>query len=643
MSTSSPARGGLSGEITDSSGNPISGVRVSTREAATLSDVNGKWMLEALTPQMTQVNASREKYQSQSRTVEVLSGELREEIDFIMAADSDIYDIQVSSITSTKARIVFYTKKQSIGYLRYGKNGLLNSYTPEDTEELFLHQYELSDLTPATSYRFKCIAKDNLGRTLESEPQFFTTEFTIRSDPPSGLKAEKLQDSNTIQLSWNEVTTTDFSGYQLYRSEVPDSLYVKVNTGIINSNAFQDMEVLPGRKYYYRVSSLSGSGDESPKSEPVSFLMPGRMNQNAVWTAQNSPYILTGDLVIAPGVSLVIDKGVAIGVMKGDQWDAEDADDLISLLVQGTLMVQGTAEEPVSMTSVSQAPQAGDWDGIIFDAVSDINTSVIKGLQISCAVDGLRGRSGVPEIRQSRFFNCKESGVQVNDAREKVIIRESEFDTCSSGILAQDNNASIQITDNKILRCIYGIVCRDNQSAEILRNTIAFAGMYGIDAGNTAISSLIKENLIGYGTGGTGIMCRGNDEIRRNTIHAGIGIEIKETATARIRSNLLLADETRNSIGVLYSGSENYSTASNTIQYNAVWDIPTGSQRRYLNSDQTALPGISTDLRFDPALNGGDPFAELPSLDYSYVPSSGSPLKAAGYDSEDVGAFNVPN
>ncbi|GAB4275783.1 MAG: hypothetical protein Kow0029_17160 [Candidatus Rifleibacteriota bacterium] len=643
MSTDSPARGGLGGVITDSSGNPLSGVKVATTEASTLSDVSGKWHLEGLTPQLTEVLASRENYQRQVKHIEVKSGETIEDVNFVMAADSEIYDIQVSSITSTKARIIFYTKKQARGHIRYGTNGLINAYSTEDSTDSFLHQYEISNLTPATTYRFKCVAVDTLGRTLESEIRNFTTLYTVRGNPPTGLKASKPKDSNAIKLEWNADSAVDFAGYRLYKSESADGVYVMVGTGVINNNYYSDMEVLPGRKYYYRVSRLSGSGDETPKSEPVSFLLPGRMNSNAVWTAQNSPYLLTGDLTIAPGVSLVIDKGVSIGVSKGDQWDPESDTDLIDILVQGTLMIQGTGDDPVTMTSVSSSPQAGDWNGITFDAVSDLSTSLVKGLRLSCAVDGINGVAGIPEVRESRFFSCKQSGVQVTAARAPVVVRNVEFDTCASGLLANNNATSVRIYDCTLLRCIYGIVARGNTSAEIMRNTISFAGVSGIDIENTDNSSITSRNLIGYGSNGTGIICRGNDEVRRNTIHSSVGIEIKETAKTRIRSNLILADNTRNSVGVLYTGSAAYVAGDQSIQYNMIWNIPTGSSRRYSNSDGTSLPGISSDLRFDPSLTGGDPFKALPTVNFSYVPSPGSALLGAGYDGEDVGAFDVPD
>jgi hypothetical protein len=306
-------------------------------------------------------------------------------------------------------------------------------------------------------------------------------------------------------------------------------------------------------------------------------------------------------------------------------------------------MIQGTGDMPVTMTSVSTSPQSGDWNGITFDTVADLNTSIIKGLRLSFAVDGINGKAGIPEIKESRFFSCRQSGIQSADARADIVVRNVEVDTCASGILINDNPVAVQIFDSELQRCIYGIVCRDNLSAEIKRNVISFAGVSGIDIGNESTASIVSNNVVGFGSNGTGILCRGKDEVRRNTIQTNIGIEIKETAAATVRSNLILADSSRSAIGVLYSGTETYSTASNTFQYNMIWDIPTGNARRYSNSDATSLPGITADLRFDPSLTGGDPFAGLPTINYSYVPSPGSSLKAAGYDSEDVGAFDVPD
>ena len=169
MNTDSPARGSITGLVTDSSGNPLSAVKVYTTEAATFSDVYGKWVLTSLTPQLTEITAARENYQSQRQNVEVVSGETVTGVNFALPADSEIYDVQITGVTSSRARITFYTKFQARASVSYGINALFDKTTPTDAELVFLHQYELTDLIPASSYRFKCVAIDKTGRRLESE------------------------------------------------------------------------------------------------------------------------------------------------------------------------------------------------------------------------------------------------------------------------------------------------------------------------------------------------------------------------------------------------------------------------------------------------------------------------------------------
>jgi hypothetical protein len=647
MSTDSNARGGLAGTVSDTAGNPVSGVRVATPDAATMSDANGKWALSSLTPQTTEVTASREKYQTQKKTVEVVSGETTANVAFVLPADGDIYDIQITSVTSTAARVVFSTRQAARGHVRYGINALLESTTVTDNQDQFQHQYDLTGLMPASTYRIKCVALDSYGRTLESEVKTFNTAYTLRPVSPDGLALSKVADSNVIKIDWNPVAGVDSAGYKVYRARSIQGPFTVI--GSVNLNSFSDMDVTPGVKYYYRVTSVAGSGDESSPSSVASMLLPGVMSQNAVWTAQEGPYILGGDLTVAPGVSLMIDKGTAISVSKGNQWDISDGDNAVDLIIQGTLVVQGTADMPVTFTSADAAPQAGDWNGITFDVMSDLGASMIKGLKVSFAAIGVKGTAGIPELKDSQFYSCSQAGVYCLASRRAVLVKNVLVDTSASGILVRDTNVNVQILDNDVIRCVYGIVCRDNKYAEVEANRIAFVSVACLDVGNTDQSSQVRMNLFGHGSSGVGLVCRGKDEIRRNTLHANIGIEIKDTAQPIIRSNFLIADSSRNGTGILFSGSVPYNANTTvnkiTIQNNAVWNLATAA-KKYANSDGTALPA-SADLAISqitgPALQGGDPFGEFPSMDFSYVPSPESVLKGAGYDFEDIGAEDVPD
>jgi len=646
MNSESTGRGGVSGIVTNSYGDPLGGVKISCPEGSTMSDIYGKWIIESLPVQTVDLTATRENYQTQTVTIDVISGETVENILFAMAAAGDIFDVQVSSITSTSALVTFYTRRKAVGYVKYGRSALLEESTFSDTEAIFTHQYNLAGLVPASTYRLRCLATEENGRKLESELITFNTPYTMRPEAPNNLTTSKVANSNIIKLDWNAAAEADFSEFNVYRAESSQGPFILV--GSVKQNSFSDNDVYPGIKYYYRVTSVAGTGEESSPSAITAFLLPGVMSINSVWKAQDSPYHLTGDLTVAPGVSLVIDKGVTVNVSRGSLAADESDDGLFELRVQGTLMVQGTADQPVVMTSGSGAPAAGDWQGIIFDVASDLGASLIKGIHLSFAEYGFEGLSGLPQIQDSRLINCRVAGIRCRSARSDVLIKDSYFDSCASGLLIQNNNVNVTLTGNQVVRCVYGIVCRDNKYAKIEQNKVGFSGVSGLDVGNTSVTSLVRYNTVGWGSTGTGLVCRGNDEIRRNTLHANVGIEIRDTAQAVIRSNLMLVDKSRNGIGVLYTGvvPYNFATASKTvtIQNNAVWNV-TSQTAKYANSDGTFLPA-SADVALSqangPALQGGDPFQEFPSLTFSYVPSTGSGLFGQGYDGETVGAENVP-
>ena len=90
---------------------------------------------------------------------------------------------------------------------------------------------------------------------------------------PTGLEITIIPATNQapayIELSWAISPEGDLAGYSVYRSEGEDAPGERVSTEILPSPTFRDISVLPGRRYYYRVSALDRAGNESPKSSAV--------------------------------------------------------------------------------------------------------------------------------------------------------------------------------------------------------------------------------------------------------------------------------------------------------------------------------------------------------------------------------------
>ena len=82
-----------------------------------------------------------------------------------------------------------------------------------------------------------------------------------------------------LDLSWSSSAATDIAGYNVYRSEEPSRPATRVNSELLPTPAFRDMNAVPGRVYFYTVTAVDRSGNESPASAPVSGTIPAADHQ----------------------------------------------------------------------------------------------------------------------------------------------------------------------------------------------------------------------------------------------------------------------------------------------------------------------------------------------------------------------------
>jgi len=71
-------------------------------------------------------------------------------------------------------------------------------------------------------------------------------------------------DTITVTAEWGQSTSSDVAGYNIYRSEVSGSGYVKLNETLINDTTFVDV-ILEGveKTFYYTVTAVDQSDNES--------------------------------------------------------------------------------------------------------------------------------------------------------------------------------------------------------------------------------------------------------------------------------------------------------------------------------------------------------------------------------------------
>ncbi|WP_375766226.1 hypothetical protein NR798_31610 [Archangium gephyra] len=87
----------------------------------------------------------------------------------------------------------------------------------------------------------------------------------------------------------------------------------------------------------------------------------GTLSTSTVWTRRGSPYVLQGDVTVAWGTKLTLEPGVRVIAASSDALKSGVDPRRVELIIDGTLVVRGTAERPVELTSQGGS---GSWYGI---------------------------------------------------------------------------------------------------------------------------------------------------------------------------------------------------------------------------------------------------------------------------------------
>jgi hypothetical protein len=79
-----------------------------------------------------------------------------------------------------------------------------------------------------------------------------------------------------VDLSWAIHSEADLLGYNVYRSDTENSPGARVNTSPLVTPVYRDDSVVPGRRYFYRITAVDKSGNESSPSAPVAVTVPAQ-------------------------------------------------------------------------------------------------------------------------------------------------------------------------------------------------------------------------------------------------------------------------------------------------------------------------------------------------------------------------------
>lgn len=76
-------------------------------------------------------------------------------------------------------------------------------------------------------------------------------------------------------LAWS-ANSGSTSGYNIYRGSQTGGPYTKLNQALVSATDYADSSVVPGYAYFYVVTAVDASGNESPYSPEVAALVPAQ-------------------------------------------------------------------------------------------------------------------------------------------------------------------------------------------------------------------------------------------------------------------------------------------------------------------------------------------------------------------------------
>jgi endonuclease I len=99
---------------------------------------------------------------------------------------------------------------------------------------------------------------------------------------PTGFSASGA--AGRVSLAWTGNSESDLAGYNVYRSDTSNGTFTKINSALLNTSAYDDNAVTANSTYFYTVTAVDSSSNESVQSGSVSATTDGTVtNAGSVW------------------------------------------------------------------------------------------------------------------------------------------------------------------------------------------------------------------------------------------------------------------------------------------------------------------------------------------------------------------------
>lgn len=208
---------------------------------------------------------------------------------------------------------------------------------------------------------------------------------TVPPAAPSNLMASA--GAGKVQLEWTANSEPDLRGYNVYRSTTsPVSINTPINLFPITSPSYVDENVTAGTQYYYAVTAIDTSANESTPSNEVSAIPAPPPPPEALDLGSNHAYVQLGDNADLPQFTLetwLRRDGVGVAQSTGTGGQT-----LIPLITNGT------ADAETANADVNYFMGIRESDGVLCADFEEAQTGTSPGLNHPvCGTTSLTNRT----------------------------------------------------------------------------------------------------------------------------------------------------------------------------------------------------------------------------------------------------------
>jgi|GEM_PF-463085 len=262
--------------------------------------------------------------------------------------------------------------------------------------------------TAAVRYRYCYLQSGSEGGSafLDDAVLNLVSAPTNTSVPPTNLVI--LSGDQSVILHWDPETATNLAGYNVYRSLSSGGPFVAQNSSLLTTPGFCDLNVSDGQTYYYQVTAVTTTPQESLPSATVSAVPNPFASDDAFldyvqeacfdyfWYLANPANGLVPDRTATGSPCSIAAEGfglTAIGIGVDHGWITR---------------AQGATRVLTALTTFWQGPQGPGTNGVMgyngwFYHMLDMNTALRSGTSELSSIDSCLFLAGVLYVKQ--YFN----------------------------------------------------------------------------------------------------------------------------------------------------------------------------------------------------------------------------------------------